>query len=96
MPATDVYADLAEIAGTEGLLSLARNYLNQGQPVKTLHALEVTLAGDPGNTSALRMRREALEVLMVEAENGLKNDYEIYWLKYRMADTDARLEGESL
>ena len=96
VPATDVYADLAEIAGTEGLLSLARNYLNQGQSVKTLHVLEVALAGDPGNTSALRMRRQALEVLMVEAENGLKNDYEIYWLKYRMADTDARLEGESL
>jgi len=31
---------------------------------------------------------------MVPAENGLKNDYEIYWLKFRLADTAARL-GES-
>jgi alkyl sulfatase BDS1-like metallo-beta-lactamase superfamily hydrolase len=96
VPATDVYADLAEVAGTEGLLSLAQNYLNQGQPVKTLHVLEVVLAGNPASKPALEMRRQALEVLMVEAKNGLKNDYEIYWLKYRLADTDARLEAQSL
>lgn len=96
VPARDVYSDLAEVAGTEGLLSLAQNYLNQDQPVKSLHVLEVALAGDPSNPAALGLRRQALELLMVKAENGLRNDYEIYWLKHRLADTEARLGDEAL
>lgn len=95
VPARDVYADLAEIAGNEGLLSLGQNYLNQGEPVKTLHIVEVALAADPANRLALQLRQQALEALLVNAENGLRNDYEIYWLKYRLADTAARLEGNS-
>jgi alkyl sulfatase BDS1-like metallo-beta-lactamase superfamily hydrolase len=92
VPARDVYADLAEAAGAEALLSLSRNYLNQGEPVKALHVIEVTLASQPTNKDALGQRREALEVLMQRAEAGMRNDYEIYWLKTRMADTDSRLE----
>lgn len=93
VPARDVYADLAEVAGSEGLLALARMYLEQDQPVKTLHILEVVLAADPANREALLLRQETLEVLMQSAENGLRNDYEIYWLKARLADTRGRLEG---
>lgn len=59
--------------------------------VKSLHILEVLLEGDPTNTAALRMRRTALETLLVAAENGLRNDYEIYWLQYRLQDTNERL-----
>jgi alkyl sulfatase BDS1-like metallo-beta-lactamase superfamily hydrolase len=92
VPARDVYADLAEAAGAEALLSLSRNYLNQGEPVKALHVIEVTLASQPTNKEALGQRREALAVLMQRAEAGMRNDYEIYWLKTRMADTDSRLE----
>ena len=84
------------MAGTEGLLSLAQNYLNQDQPVKTLHVLEVALAGDPANRAALQLRREALQLLVVKAENGLRNDYEIYWLQHRLEDTEARLGDETL
>ena len=91
VPARDVYADLAEVAGNEGLLSLARNYLTRGEPVKTLHIVEVALARDPRNQAALELRLQALQVLRERAENGLKNDYEIYWLKYRLADTEAQL-----
>ncbi|MDX1735541.1 MAG: MBL fold metallo-hydrolase, partial [Halioglobus sp.] len=96
VPARDVYADLARVAGNEGLLTLAQSYLNENEPVKTLHVLEVVLAADPVNRSALGLRREALLVLMERAETGLKNDYEIYWLQYRLADTAQRLEGEAL
>jgi alkyl sulfatase BDS1-like metallo-beta-lactamase superfamily hydrolase len=92
VPARDVYADLAEAAGPEALLSLATNYLTQGQPVKALHIIEIALAGDPANRAALETRRQALNMLMVSAENGLRNDYEIAWLQTRLADTQVRLE----
>jgi alkyl sulfatase BDS1-like metallo-beta-lactamase superfamily hydrolase len=95
VPAREVYADLAEIAGNEGLLSLGQNYLNRDEPVKTLHIVEVALAADPSDNMALQLRQRALQVLLLKAESGLRNDYEIYWLKYRLADTAARLEGES-
>jgi alkyl sulfatase BDS1-like metallo-beta-lactamase superfamily hydrolase len=91
VPARDVYADLAQVAGTEGLMSLAQTYMGREQPVKTLHVLEVVLAGEPDNPDALLLRRKALEELMRRAEAGTRNDYEIYWLKSRLADTDRRL-----
>lgn len=91
VPVRDVYADIAGVAGSEALLSLAQNYLTSDEPVKALHILEVVLEGEPDNASALRMRLEALETLLVAAENGLRNDYEIYWLQYRLKDTTDRL-----
>jgi alkyl sulfatase BDS1-like metallo-beta-lactamase superfamily hydrolase len=81
IPAQDVYADLAQIAGNENLIALANNYLIQGESVKTLHITEIALAGDPQNASALALRDQALVELLERAENGLRNDYEIYWLK---------------
>jgi len=92
-PVREVYADIAEVAGSEGLLSLAQNYLAGGEPVKTLHIVEVVLEGDANNRSALGLRQQALQTLLDAARAGLKNDYEIYWLQARMADTAARLEA---
>jgi hypothetical protein len=63
------------------------------EPVKTLHVVEVLLAAEPVNRGALELRQQALAVLMEAAEDGLSNDYEIYWLQSRMADTAARLES---
>ena len=93
VPVTDVYADLAQVAGNEALQSLAQNYLLSGDPVKTLHVVEVLLAAEPTNRAALELRQQALAALMEAAENGLRNDYEIYWLQSRMADTAARLDS---
>ena len=84
IPAQDVYADLAQIAGNENLIALANNYLIQGESVKTLHITEIALAGDPQNASALALRDQALVELLERAENGLRNDYEIYWLKSQL------------
>jgi alkyl sulfatase BDS1-like metallo-beta-lactamase superfamily hydrolase len=86
VPVSEVYADLAEVAGNEGLLSLAQNYLTRGEPVKTLHIMEITLAGDPQNVAALALRQKALLELLNHAENGLRNDYEIYWLKSQLEE----------
>lgn len=84
IPAQDVYADLAKVTGSENLLGLANNYLIQGKPVKTLHITEIALAGDPQNANALVLREQALLELLERAENGLRNDYEIYWLKSQL------------
>lgn len=91
VPAREVYADLAEAAGNEALLSIAQNYLGRGEPVKTLHIVEVTLAADPQNAQALTLQQQALEELLERAENGLRNDYEIYWLQAQLEDTQQRL-----
>jgi alkyl sulfatase BDS1-like metallo-beta-lactamase superfamily hydrolase len=92
VPAREVYADLAAVVGNEGLLSLAQNYLNKGEPVKTLHITEIALAADPQNASALALQQQALQALLERAENGLRNDYEIYWLKSQMTDTQQNLD----
>ena len=91
--ASEIYADIAEIAGSEALLSLGQNYLQQDLPVKALHAMEVALAGNPNSKSALEIRQHALNRLMSKAESGARNDYEIYWLKSRLADTASKLES---
>ncbi len=91
VPVKEVYADLAGAAGTEDLLALVQNYLNADQPVKALHVVEVILAADSMNQAALTHRQSALQLLLARAESGLKNDYEIYWLKYRLNDTKERL-----
>ena len=87
IPAQDVYADLARMAGSENLITLGNNYLIQGEPVKTLHITEIALADDPQNASALALREQALLELLERAENGLRNDYEIYWLKSQLETT---------
>ena len=93
VPVRDIYADLGRVAGSEGLLALGREYLLDGQPVKALHVIEVLLAAEPTRRDALEQRLQALTALMDAAEHGLRNDYEIYWLKARLADTAARLES---
>lgn len=92
VPVREVYADIAEVAGNEALLSLASNYQAAGDTVKSLHIIEMVLEGEPDNVAALGLRQQALETLLLEAQNGLRNDYEIYWLQSRLADTAARLE----
>ncbi len=96
VPARDVYADLAKVTGSEGLLSLAQNYLAQGEPVKALHITEIALAGSPQNRGALALRQQALEILLQRAEGGLRNDYEIYWLKSQLAESPQALEAQGL
>jgi alkyl sulfatase BDS1-like metallo-beta-lactamase superfamily hydrolase len=96
VPVRDVYVDLAEVAGSEGLQTLAQNYLNTDKPVKALHVLEVALAGEPANKVSLGLRQKALQILIARAESGLRNDYETYWLKSRLADTERDLSVQGI
>tara|TARA_R110002110_G_scaffold205066_5_gene416869 strand:- start:53689 stop:55143 length:1455 start_codon:yes stop_codon:yes gene_type:complete len=90
-PVRSVYADVAAAAGGAAMLDLASGYLQQDEPVKALHVIEMALAGKPANRDTLLLRQAALTLLMDKAQSGLKNDYEIYWLKARLADTAAQL-----
>ncbi|KAA1189642.1 MBL fold metallo-hydrolase [Pseudohalioglobus sediminis] len=93
VPAREIYADLARLAGNDGLRELAEGYLAAGEAVRSLHVIEVMLAAEPADAGALALRQSALATLLEAAEGGLRNDYEIYWLQSRMADTAARLES---
>lgn len=93
IPARDVYAEIGAAAGTQALLSLAGNYLQDEQPVHALHVLEVALAAVPDSVDALKYREQALLALLVASENGSRNDYEMYWLRARLTATQARLEA---
>ena len=91
VPARAVYPDIGAAAGQEALLSLAQTYLDRAEPVKALHAVEVALAAWPDQFAALALRERALQTLLDASEQGLRNDYEIYWLRARLADTRSRL-----
>ena len=93
VPARDVYADLGALAGEEALLTLAQGYLDDAQPVKALHVLEILLADKPTSMGALKARESALTLLLEAARAGARNDYEIYWLQARIDDTRLRLNG---
>jgi len=79
---------LAATAGSESLLALSRNYLGRGEPVKALHIVEVVTASEPRNKTALSQRKEALQILLQRANEGTRNDYEIYWLKNQLDRTN--------
>ncbi len=95
VPVSDVYADLASVAGEEALFSLARNYLASDEPVQALHIVEILLAADAQSVKALELRQQALQTLLLAAEAGVRNDYEIYWLQSRLVDTQDRLAAGS-
>jgi alkyl sulfatase BDS1-like metallo-beta-lactamase superfamily hydrolase len=92
VPARDVYAEVAAMAGPEALLTAAQNHFQQGEPEKALHLLEMVLAGDPGNRSALQTRLSILEFMLERAvgEDG-GNNYEKDYLRSRINVTQQAL-----
>ena len=86
----EVYGDLVELAGSEALVKKARAYIAAGQPVHALHLLDIALENSD-ERAALEARRDALQLLLDEAEATTKNSYEMDWLGYRLRDTADRL-----
>lgn len=91
VPEKTVYGDIVALAGAEGLTQKAQDYLAQDKPLEALHLMNVILEVDPTNNLALMSRKAALQNLLAKAESGDKNSYEIYWLTYRLRDTEAKL-----
>jgi alkyl sulfatase BDS1-like metallo-beta-lactamase superfamily hydrolase len=92
VPARDIYAEVAAMAGSESLLASAINHLQQQQPEKALHFLEIILAEDPTNQAALKTRLSALQFMLerAKADNG-GNNYEKDYLRSRIAITEQAL-----
>ena len=91
VPRSAVYGDLAELAGAQALVEKAREHLAASEPVHALHLLDIVIGADPSSRPAQRVRREALERLLAEAESGLRNSYEMDWLRYRIRLADEAL-----
>ena len=91
VPPTAVYPEVVELAGADALVARARAHVEAGEPVRALHLLEIVLLPNGKDQSALKARRDALQILLHRAENGLKNSYEVDWLKYRIRTTEELL-----
>jgi alkyl sulfatase BDS1-like metallo-beta-lactamase superfamily hydrolase len=91
VPASAIYPELVELAGADALVERARRHIAAGEPVHALHLLDIALGSGANHRGALEVRRDALQLLLDEAESGLRNSYEIDWLRHRIRDTEERL-----
>ena len=91
-PVSEVYLELAEMAGSDALLFKARMFLDKMEPVKTLHLLEIVLAAAPVKRAALGLRLKTLKMLLNQALAGDDNNYEKDYLRRRIAVTEDALQ----
>lgn len=92
VPARDVYGDVVDLAGVSALVARAREHQASGRPVEALHLIEMALASGGGDDfAALEVRRDALLNLKSAAEEGFRNDYELFWLDSRLKETEERI-----
>jgi alkyl sulfatase BDS1-like metallo-beta-lactamase superfamily hydrolase len=92
VPAREIYGELAAMAGNENLLASALNHMQQSQPEKALHFLEIILAENPDHRAALETRLSLLQYMLERAvaDNG-GNNYEKDYLRRRIAITEETL-----
>ena len=89
-PRSSVDTDLVELAGGAApLAGRAKALVDQGEPLKALHLVEIALAAEPANVDALTVRKAALEHLA--AANPGSNLSQTMWLKAEITDVDGRL-----
>jgi glyoxylase-like metal-dependent hydrolase (beta-lactamase superfamily II) len=79
VPADDVYAELASLAGCDALVGAAAAKLRSGRALEAVHFAEIALAGDSKHTRAWRIYLEAHERLL--AESHARNRWQKYWLE---------------
>ena len=90
VPRSSIDADLTELAGGAGMLAArARTKLAAGRPLEALHLVDIALGAERANPDALRVKKDALQVLL--QESGGQNLSETMWLKSEIALTEAAL-----
>lgn len=90
VPRSSVNSDIVELAGGVGALTdRARQHVEAGRPLQAIHLLDIALETDPDNMSGLKVKKTALEHLLVAS--GGSNLSETMWLKSEIAEADARL-----
>ncbi len=92
VPARDVYAEVAALAGTDSLLAAAQTHFQNQEPEKALHLLEMILEADYDHRAALETRLAILESMLERAigDDG-GNNYEKDYLRSRIAITEKAL-----
>ena len=92
VPMESVYADFLAASDPSKLVATAQAHLDAGNPLKALHLAAVLLGEGEANRDALMIRRDALLQLRERAQTTDNNSYEIYWLNYRLRDTESKLD----
>jgi len=93
VPARSVYPEVAEMAGGADAVGMrAADRVAVGEPVEAIHLVDIALAADPRNSTALKARLQALQVLL--ERSGYENFYEVGWLQYWIRETKKMLEEE--
>ena len=92
VPRRSVYPDIAELAGgADKLAQRARARLDAGEPLQALHLVDIALCVDPGERTALEVKREASQLLL--DQSGGQNLSETMWLRSEIAECETALGG---
>lgn len=94
VPVRDVYAELAELAGTGALIDKANKAVDSGDSIKALHFLEVALAAEPDNERALRAQMAVYEKLLHHATHVVENNYEKDYMRALIKNAKSKLGEE--
>ncbi|WP_274536537.1 alkyl sulfatase dimerization domain-containing protein, partial [Pseudofrankia sp. BMG5.36] len=85
VPPAAIWEELTDLAGgTAPLLDRAEAHLAAGRALQALHFAEIVLSQAPKDTSALRVKLEAHELLL--ARSGRENFSEVRWLEAEIRD----------
>jgi len=94
VPQSSVYDDIVQAGGELRLQEIAGAYAENGEPLKALHLIDIILGAKPNHVPALTVRKVVLEQLLADAKASTNNSYEIYWLNYRLRDTQSKLDAQ--
>ena len=92
VPAREIHGELAELAGTDALLTRARQHLDAGRPLHALHFIDIVLGSAPEHAAALQLYRETHERLLADAAE-VANAYEENYLQSVINETEEALES---
>jgi len=92
VPVQSIYGDLVQLAGREALTQRAADHVENDYPLRALHLVDIILGENETDKAALKIRKDALDILLLRAQNGEQNSYEIYWLNYRIRDVQGKLK----
>lgn len=91
VPISEVYEDLALLAGVEALVTKASDYLDDDKPAQALHLMDIALSKAPEHRPALETRLAALTLLQSSSLTNEDNLYEQQFLNARIAATKKAL-----
>lgn len=89
VPPSTIWAEVAELAGTDALVARAESHLAAGRPLQALHFTGIALARDPAHEPALLAKLGAHRVLL--ERSGRENFSEVRWLESEIRDTEEAL-----